>query len=188
MENTLAVAKAISAGILSLILSFLGGYDDLLGFLFLLVISDIVTGLAKAWVTKTLESNKMRLGAVHKAGIILLVIICAYADKFWIEVFGSPIHLGDTDLFIRDWGIIYFCLEELISILENLAVIGVPIPKWLRSILSQVNDTINNSTPEALIKFINEKFNINISPEDKKSDTESEQSSLEQKDETDDSD
>jgi toxin secretion/phage lysis holin len=172
MNNVLTYLKLAVSGVVAFILSLLGGYDELLGGLFLLVLLDIISGLLKGISTKSLSSTKLREGAIHKAGIIILVIICANADIFWKAVMGSPINIGGTDMYIRNWGILYFCFEEFISIIENLILTGVPFPKWLRNLLSQANDTLNNSTPTALVEWIKKTFNIDISSTKKNTDEE----------------
>ena len=81
--------------------------------------------------------------------------------------------------------IAFFCLEELISVLENVANAGVPIPKWLRTILKQVSNEVNTSVPRGIVEFFKKKFNIDIKTEDKneKSELKDESSSSDEENE-----
>ena len=56
----------------------------------------------------------------------------------------------------------YLMLEELVSVLENSANMGLPVPSWLRSVLKQVSDVANSSTPKAITKWLHDKLGLNI--------------------------
>ena len=56
--------------------------------------------------------------------------------------------------------VIWFCIEKLISLLENLANIGVPFPKWVKEVLVQVSDCVDKSTPREVVNWIKKTFNI----------------------------
>ena len=145
----------------SFICSVLGGFDEVLQFLFILMIADIITGVTKGVIQKKLSSTAMRNGLLRKMLIILTVIVCIYADKVIITTWGTPITIGDKQFFIRNIAILFYCLEEFISMTENLIDCGVPFPKWLKNMLDNINNTATgNSTPKFIIKILNEFFHI----------------------------
>ena len=43
---------------------------------------------------------------------------------------------------------IWFIINELISVLENLAEIGIPLPKFLVSIVKRLKVVVENKTTE----------------------------------------
>lgn len=173
MNKVAVVIKGALAGIGALVTELLGGVDTLLVLLFTLIICDIVTGLLKAIIHKNVSSTEMRNGIIHKAFIFILIIIAVRLDVVVTEYFAKDFHF-------RAFVIAFFCLEELISVLENVANAGVPIPKWLRTILKQVSNEVNTSVPRGIVEFFKKKFNIDIKTEGKneKSELKDESSSL----------
>ena len=74
------------------------------------------------------------------------------------DFFGHPIMWNNHELYLRTAFLLWFMLEELISVIENADILGVPLPKWLKSILIQVNDNINETTPTQITEFIKKIF------------------------------
>ena len=111
----------IGAGISGLF----GGWDAAMATLMIFILADYVTGLIVAGVfhasPKTengaLESNAGIKGLLRKGGMLLVVLIAVRLDLL----------LGYH--FIRDGVVIAFIANEAISIVENLGLMGVPIPK-----------------------------------------------------------
>ena len=111
---------AIGAGIAGLF----GGYDAAIVTLMIFMIVDYVTGLIVAGVfhrsPKTengaLESKAGLKGLLRKGGMLLIVLIACRLDLM----------LGAH--FIRDAVVIALITNEALSIIENLGLMGVPIP------------------------------------------------------------
>ena len=111
---------AIGAGIASLF----GGADAALITLMIFILIDYVTGLIVAGVfhrsPKTengaLESKAGLKGLLRKGGMMLMVLIACRLDLM----------LGAH--FIRDACVIALISNEALSIVENLGLMGVPIP------------------------------------------------------------
>lgn len=82
------------------------------------ILMDIITGIAQAAKNKTLDSSKMRDGLFHKIGFMFAVVLsclCEYA-MIWLDLgFDIPM-IGGVCTFI--------CLTELVSILENIALLA----------------------------------------------------------------
>lgn len=165
----LPALKLGMATIISVIVSSLGGYDVLLKTLLLLFICDFVSGIVRACIKKNVSSLKMRQGLLRKILIIMSVFIAVSADELIIKLFGQPINLFGREWFIRDVVICFYCLEEFVSIVENCAQAGLPIPKWLRSVLKQVNDSVTgNSTPKFIVEWLHSKLGITVKDKEKK--------------------
>ena len=111
--------------------ALLGGWDSALATLLGFMAVDYVTGLLVAGIFH--RSGKTRSGALSsdagfrglaKKGVMLLmVLVGAQLDAF----------LGLR--LIRDGVIIGFMTNELLSILENAALMGIPVPEALRQAL-----------------------------------------------------
>ena len=158
----LAAFKASLSAVFAFIVSLLGGTDAVLTLLVMLVVTDIITGFSGAFIRKELDSTVMKEGCVHKILIGILIVIAVQLDKVVIETVGGHIIFLDREWEIRTLAIVYFCIEELISVLENVANAGVPIPAWLRASLHKVSDVTNDSTPKFVVEFIKRVFNVDI--------------------------
>jgi len=109
------------------ITSALGGWDALLKALVIFIFIDYVTGLTVAGVfhaskkseTGALESRASMKGLFRKMGILLAVWMSVQLD----QVIGTD--------FVRNTVIISFLASEGISIVENLGLMGLPMPAIL---------------------------------------------------------
>lgn len=88
---------------------------------------DIITGFLNAWKNNDIDSSKLRTGLVHKAGEIIMLIIPEY-----LEVSMNIPHYVPTLMSV------YIIVMELISIVENLALMGVDIPKGIKNKLEKL--------------------------------------------------
>lgn len=104
-----------------------GGWSAGLTTLIFFMGIDYISGLLVAGVFKA--STKSETGALNskagfkglcKKGMILLFVLIAYRLDLLIG----------TD-YIRDAAIIGFCVNELISIVENAGLMGIPLPPVL---------------------------------------------------------
>ena len=174
MNKYLLQAKILLSTVLSFITAHLGGYDSVLSLLVVLIVSDLLTGMIFAIMQKTLSSTELRNGLLRKLIVFIAIFVAYKVDLCIIEFNGSPISIGGIDLSVRTLFIVYSCLEEGISLLENLANIGVPFPRWLKDVLIQVSDYVNDSTPKELLNWIKKKLvdkfesNIKDDKDDKK--------------------
>lgn len=105
----------------------LGGFDEALEALIILMLLDYITGVMAAWImpdTK-LDSHKGFYGLGKK-----VVILCAVSAGY---LFG---HMTGQDM-VRDIVIWFYAGNEGLSILENIANCGVPVPTKLKENLEQ---------------------------------------------------
>lgn len=105
----------------------LGGVDVALQCLLVAIVIDYISGLIKAYNTKTLSSSIGFRGILKKVGILLIVMLAVLVDRVTINN-GS----------IRTLVIYYFVANEGLSVLENLAEAGLPIPKTLKNALKVI--------------------------------------------------
>ena len=107
--------------------------SDLDGFLYALVafvVIDYITGLMCAALDKKLSSEVGFKGIMRKVLIFVMVGIGHIIDTRI---------LGDGSV-LRTAVIFFYCSNEGLSVLENAAHIGLPIPQKLRTVLEQLHD------------------------------------------------
>lgn len=131
------IKLAISAGIGA----FLSYFEILvlpLTILIGLMIVDYGTGIAKAYVNSEISSRTGIIGILKKLGYILIVIVGMSAD-YLITTAGLAIGIDIPASFtIGLLVIIWLILNELISILENVVILGAPVPSFLITIISKL--------------------------------------------------
>lgn len=135
MKNTINFIQAIFATIGGYIGWFLRGVDGFMYALITFVVIDYVTGLMVAVLERKLSSEVGFRGIFKKVLIFTFVGIGNIID----------VHLIGNGSAIRTAVIFFYVSNEGISIIENSAKIGLPIPEKLRDILKQLNkeDDIN---------------------------------------------
>lgn len=114
---------------------FVGGFDGFLYALVVFVVMDYFTGVLAAGVKKELSSEIGFRGIAKKVCIFVLVGIANIVDT-------QVIHDGAV---IRTAVIFFYLANEGISVLENSAVIGLPVPEKLKEMLLQLADEIHSA-------------------------------------------
>ena len=109
---------------------FLGGYDGLLYALVVFMVVDYITGVMCAVSDKKLSSAVGFKGICRKVLILMLVGIANLLD---VEVIG-------TGAVLRTAVIFFYLSNEGVSMLENAAHLGLPIPDKLKDVLAQLNE------------------------------------------------
>ena len=110
---------------------------------------DYVSGVAAAWVNHELSSRVGLLGIVKKLSYLALVVVGCSID-YLVSLLGTQ--LGGSEISIRAIGLVVVCwliINELISILENVARQGGPVPPFLASILRHLRETAEKQIPGA---------------------------------------
>jgi toxin secretion/phage lysis holin len=125
--NTIQV---VIAGIGGWLGYFLGGCDGLLIALVVFVVVDYITGVMCAVADKKLSSEVGFKGICRKVLIFLLVGIANILD---VQVIG-------TGSVLRTAVIFFYISNEGISLTENAAHLGLPIPEKLKVVLEQLHD------------------------------------------------
>lgn len=149
MENAKAIWGTVctvmgAAG--GVIAQFFGGWDSGLATLLMFMAIDYATGLIVAGVFHAspkseggaLESRAGWKGLIRKGCTLLFVLIAARLDLV----------MGTT--MIRDGVIIGFLLNELISIVENAGLMGIPLPAAMTNAIELLKkkEGMNNAESE----------------------------------------
>ena len=109
---------------------FLGGFDGFLYALIAFAVIDYITGVMCAISDKKLSSEVGLKGICRKVLIFVLVGIGNLVDVYV---------LGEAGV-LRTAVIFFYLSNEGVSLLENSAHLGLPIPQKLKSVLEQLHN------------------------------------------------
>lgn len=138
MKNIICAIFGIVGGFIA---NAFGGWSAALTTLLIFMGVDYISGLILAGVFHaspksedgTLESYAGWKGLVRKGMTLLIVLIGARLDLM----------LGVN--YIRDAMVIAFCVNELLSIIENMGLMGVPMPEILTNAIEMLKSKSEKS-------------------------------------------
>jgi toxin secretion/phage lysis holin len=99
-----------------------GGWSAVLGILLAFVVLDYLTGLLAAAIKQTLSSAVGAKGIAKKVCIFLMVAVAHLVD----------LAVGLSGDLIMNATIFFYLANELLSIVENVGIIGLPIPDTIQ--------------------------------------------------------
>lgn len=94
---------------------------------------DVLTGIIKAWAQNDFKSAIMRAGLAKKAGEIMILVVG--------ELISYGLMLPDA---IMNCISFYIIFMEIMSILENADELGIPVPKFVKDVINNVDDTLQH--------------------------------------------
>ena len=117
---------------------FLGGCDGLLIALVVFAVTDYITGVMCAIADKKLSSEIGFKGICRKVIIFMLVGIAHVLD----------VNVIATGSVLRTAVIFFYLSNEGVSLLENAAHLGLPVPEKLMDVLEQLHDRAEKEKEE----------------------------------------
>ena len=108
---------------------FVGGIDGMMIALIVLMVLDYITGVMCAVMDKKLSSAVGFKGICKKVLILMLVGVANIID----------VHVVGNGSALRGAVICFYLSNEGLSLLENAAYIGLPVPERLKEVLSQLH-------------------------------------------------
>lgn len=133
------ITSAIAVSWTTFISLIVGVVNDELKTLLLLILIDLICGLITAAVFKKspktdsggLSSNEMRKGVFKKVGILIIVVVAHQIDLLLhIEYIMYAVEIS-------------LIIEEILSIVENIGLMGIPIPSVIASAIDLLNKKLN---------------------------------------------
>ena len=124
------VIKSISAALGAVGGFLFGQLNGLFYAVIAMMAIDYITGVVVAVLDKNLSSEVGFRGLVKKLFILVLIAVAHIIDA---QVIGTGAALMTAVM-------LFFIANEGISILENAAALGLPIPQKLRDVLEQLRD------------------------------------------------
>lgn len=127
------ILSAVLVGISNL----LGGWTPAMTILLTIAGLDILSGFVRAGIQKRLSSKESWQGGLKKVMIFVVVALAAQLD----QVIGA-------DSLLRNAAVIFYCVSEGLSVLENVAAAGLPIPQAIKDALAQLSEKKAPKPPE----------------------------------------
>ncbi|MBQ2442419.1 MAG: phage holin family protein [Ruminococcus sp.] len=110
------------------------------------MIIDYATGIAAAWSCKLLSSRVGVKGIVKKVAYLALVAVGMVVDYL---ISSALVHVGVDILVNYCFGMmisVWLIINELLSILENLGRLGIPLPDFLVRAVERLRDGVDRRT------------------------------------------
>ena len=130
MDNLLNYLKGVVAIVGTALTWLFGAWDTALMVLVCFMVLDYCTGVIRAFINKEISSDIGLKGIARKAVILIVLIVAVLLDRL---------------LNTGTWGfrtiVCYFYIaNEGISLLENCAGLGLPVPESIQNALVQLKD------------------------------------------------
>lgn len=113
---------------LQIVQAYLFGEVKFLDFLLVLMLFDIVTGVSKAIKLKRLRSRNALFGYARKFLVFGVIIVANIIDNI-LGLNGAVAYAT----------VLFYMANEILSIIENLAQVGVKVPKIISEKLHVIN-------------------------------------------------
>lgn len=110
------------------------------------MIIDYATGIASAWSCRELSSRVGVKGIVKKVAYLALVAVGMVVDYL---ISSALLHVGAELPFNYCFGMmiaVWLIVNELLSILENLGRLGIPLPEFLVKAVERLRDGVDRRT------------------------------------------
>jgi len=121
---------------------YLFGEVKFLHFLLLLMALDILTGLFKAWKNGNLWSRKSLFGYSRKVLVLVVIVLANVVDQI-LGLEGAVAYAT----------VLFYIVNEGISIIENLADVGVLVPQGLAEKLRSIDNSDKSISKEIKEEF-----------------------------------
>lgn len=152
MNENLVVFKATIVAFFTALATLLGWRVIMLLVWVVLMALDYLSGTLAARQNGTWKSSMAREGIGHKAGMIIIVVVCMIADFVILLACENLPH----DVINFHWPVVIFPLvtmwyiiTEIGSIIENAMEMGAKVPAWLPKLLNatlKAVDTVGENT------------------------------------------
>ena len=117
-----------------LLVAWWAGLHSAFRVLLVLQVLDVITGVLAAARAKSLRSRIGAAGIKRKTAAWLLIVALAYIQHELIGLVDMP---NTGSLGVAQWSAAGLAIMEFVSISENVARMGVPLPGWLRQMLAE---------------------------------------------------
>lgn len=130
MEKLLEYLKYIVAVIGTGFTWLFGAWDMALTILIIFMVLDYATGVLKGYVNKELSSDIGLKGLARKAVILVVLIVAVCLDRL----------LNTGNWVFRTLVAYFYIANEGLSLIENCAALGAPVPEQIIDALAQLKN------------------------------------------------
>lgn len=124
------LSAVVTGSFVSFIVYLVGGVDHLFTAALVFIGIDICTGIVLSIYQNNFTSRSLWWGMVRKSFLLYFVIIANQLDLI----------MGNSEGFLREAALMFILGIEGVSILENLGRLGLPVPKFLVTVLRKLQD------------------------------------------------
>ena len=130
MERLLEVLKYLVAIVGTVFTWLFGSWDLALTILIIFMVLDYITGVMKGYVLKQLSSDVGLKGLARKAVILIVLIVAVCLDRL----------LNTGNWVFRTLVAYFYIANEGLSLIENCAALGAPVPSQITDALVQLKE------------------------------------------------
>ena len=130
MENVVNIFKGFVAAVGTGLTWIFGAWDVALAVLIAFMALDYMSGLLKAYINKEVSSDIGLKGLTRKFLILLVLIAAVLLDRL----------INTGDWVFRTIVCYFYVANEGISLLENAAALGLPVPDAIKNALAQLKE------------------------------------------------
>ncbi len=147
-EDTIIKIKAGISGLVAVLTALWGWFGWLVIVWVGLMLADWLIGSGMAVIGGRWSSAKLRDGALHKAGMVVVVCVALVAD--WL-IGTMMAHLPGVTLpftysvLLGPMVIVWYIVGELGSLAEHAVAMGAPVPDWLIRMLAISKDALDGA-------------------------------------------
>jgi toxin secretion/phage lysis holin len=124
------ILNYIICGILTVATFLFGEFDGIMTALIIVIFIDLITGITVAFVEKKVSSEVCTKGFARKF-LMLLIVALGHVLDMYIIGSGNALKVAAA---------LYYIICESVSIIENCAALGLPVPKKLKDVLEQLKN------------------------------------------------
>ena len=141
--------QVVVSAVITGLLYYLGIVAVPIIILIVAMIIDYITGMMSAWLNSELSSKKGIKGIVKKISYLALVAVAMIVD--WLIFQGLQQINVDLhySVFFAVLVAVWLIINELISVLENLSRMGVPIPNFLKKLINRLKTTVDKGDDQS---------------------------------------
>lgn len=148
MNEFIYFVKSVFVAVTGYISLKLGILGPLFLILFIAMIIDYISGMIAGAQKGELNSKKGTIGIIKKIGYLVAIAVALIVDQL---IFYASEQIGITISFVCAFGVlttIWLTLNELLSIIENLGRMGVPLPKFLEKTILMLKNSVDKKGEE----------------------------------------
>ena len=133
--------QAIMSAALAAFAVYMGALAVPIIVLMVMMIIDYLSGMSAAWVHGDLSSRVGAKGIVKKVGYMALIVVAMGVDYLIYSGIAAANITVNYNMWFGLLVAVWLIINEMISILENLSKLGVPIPDFLTKIIKRLKNS-----------------------------------------------
>lgn len=143
MKETFNYIKIFITAIMTFISAKLGILAPLMVFLVITMAMDYISGMISSGQKGKLSSKRGIVGIFKKLGYVFAIVVALICDKLIVIIVAQFGTILPATAIFGMLTTIWLTLNEMLSILENLGRMSVPLPRFLAKTIFLLRDTVD---------------------------------------------